>query len=82
MNGTGTLGGLKATTVPSSISRNIPRQTYGRFLSHLFPDWTHIFQDKLLIEKINDLRYTVDSVTSRLFRIDNAKLGQLRTSIA
>lgn len=50
-------------------------------MSHIIPDWTDIFHDLLLVEKMSLLDYTVKSATARVFRIDNAKLISLKSKI-
>ena len=53
------------------MSRHVQKQNYGKFLSHILLDWTEIFSDKLLIEKMADLKYQVASNKVRLFRFRN-----------
>ena len=69
--------------VPSNLNRlrKIARQSIGKFLSHLIPEWCQLLNDKFLAENTKNLHYTIDSTDARLFRIENAQLAKLQTTI-
>ena len=76
------LPGSSQTLNTTGFSRSIKKQGYGKMLSHLYPEWNEVLEDRLLVEHITELRYSVVTAKARYFRIENSKLRHLKQKIA